>query len=299
MMAAKIGQRRAVDHRPRARAELPLENGVGIGAGHRMHRVKTHFEAGGEQSADRVEVEQRLHQRRIFGDGVDDGDLGALDPGHADRIEIDDGRIGDSVMVDRLGVHKHRVGDFLRRGSAVADIVFDAEVAVRAAGIVACRQDDPAIGGASANEAGHRRRREDAALADNDMAKAVGGGDLDDLLDRFAVVIAPVAADDQNLASETLQRVENRLHEVLDIVRLLEDRHLLAQAGGARLLVGIRRGFDGADHLERSLPAWRARAGRRRSAQSSLAAPAGAMALRRRFMAIARATVPFRYWRRR
>ena len=42
--------------------------------------------------------------------------------------------------------------------------------------------------------------------------------------------LSPVAADHQRLALEALERIEDRLDEVLGIVRLLEDRHLLAQA---------------------------------------------------------------------
>src|ERR1700719_1947039 len=49
-----------------------------------------------------------------------------------------------------------------------------------------------------------------------------GGGDPDHLLDRLAIVIASVAAQNQSLAGETLDRVECRLDEILDVVRLLE-----------------------------------------------------------------------------
>ena len=63
MVAAEIGQRRAVDDRAGAGAQLALQDRVGVGAGDRVHGVEAHAEAGGEQRADRIEVEQRLHQR--------------------------------------------------------------------------------------------------------------------------------------------------------------------------------------------------------------------------------------------
>ena len=74
VMAAEIGQRRSVDDRARRRAEFALEDRVGVGAGDRVHAVEAHAEAGGEQRADRIEVEQRPHQRRIFRHRIDDLD---------------------------------------------------------------------------------------------------------------------------------------------------------------------------------------------------------------------------------
>ena len=40
MMAAEVGQRRAVDHRPFGRAELPLEDRMRVGAGDSVHGVE-------------------------------------------------------------------------------------------------------------------------------------------------------------------------------------------------------------------------------------------------------------------
>ena len=79
---------------------------------------------------------------------------------------------------------------------------------------------------------------------DQHPAEAVGRGHPDHLLDDLAVVVAAVAADHEGLALEALEAVEDRLDEVLDIVRLLEHRDLLAQARGAGLLVGERLGRD-------------------------------------------------------
>jgi hypothetical protein len=55
------------------------------------------------------------------------------------------------------------------------------------------------------------------------------------------VEIAPIATQQQRAVAQihtgALQRVERRLHEVVEVVLLLEDLGLLAQARGAGLLV--------------------------------------------------------------
>ena len=57
-------------------------------------------------------------------------------------------------------------------------------------------------------------------------------------------MVAAVAAEHQGLAGRAVERVEDRLDEVLQVVRLLEDGDLLAQARGAGLLTGERGGGD-------------------------------------------------------
>ncbi len=79
----------------------------------------------------------------------------------AERVEIDVGRIDRLVGGDRFRAREDRVGDLLRRRAAVADVVFDAEIAVGAAGIVAGREDDAAIGAERADQAGDRGRRQE------------------------------------------------------------------------------------------------------------------------------------------
>ena len=247
-MAAEIGQRRAVDHRAGAGLQFALEDRMRVRAGHRMQGVVAHAEARGEQRANRVEVEQRLHQRQILRDRVDDLDLGRLDLGCAEAVDVHVRRVGDFVGGDRLGMGEDRLRDVLRGRPAGADIVLDAEIPMRAAGIVARRQDDPAIGVRCADQRRDSGSRENAALADDDAAEAVRRGDLDHDLDRLAVEEPPVAAKDERLALKALERIENRLDEVFEIVRLLEDRDLLAQPRGAWPLVGERLGGDGPDH---------------------------------------------------
>ena len=137
---------------------------------------------------------------------------------------------------------------FSGAGPPLRGIVLDAEILVRTARIVACRQDDAAKRLALADDMRGGGRRQYAALPDDDAAKAVGRRHADRDLDDLAVEIAAVAAQHQGLALKPFQRIEDRLDEVLRIVLLLENRNLLAQAGGAGLLVAIGRGFDCAYH---------------------------------------------------
>ena len=256
-MAAEIRQGRPVDHRPRARLQLVLEDGVRVRPGDGVQRVVAHAEARGEQGADRVEVEQRLHQREILRDGVDDFDLGPLDLDRPQAIDVDIGGVRNLVGGDRLGMGEDRLGDALRRGPPSADIVFDAEIAVRPAGIVARRQDYAAEGVERADQGGDGGRRENAALAHDDAAEAVRRGDLDHDLDRLAVEEAAVTAENERLALKTLERIEGRLDEVFEVAGALEDRDLLAQTRGARPLVGERLGGDGPDHRRSPMAALR------------------------------------------
>ena len=69
-----------------------------------------------------------------------------------------------------------------------------------------------------ADKGGGRRRRQDPALADHDAAEPVGGGHFGDNLDRLAVEETPVAADDQRLALIALERIEDRLDEIFQVV---------------------------------------------------------------------------------
>ena len=111
MMAAEIGQRRSVDDRAFRRPELVLENRVRVGAGDRVHGVEADPEPGGEQRADGVEVEQRLHQREILGHRIDDLDRRVLDLDRAEPVDVDVRGVRDLVGLDLLGAGEDRVGD--------------------------------------------------------------------------------------------------------------------------------------------------------------------------------------------
>jgi hypothetical protein len=120
----------------------------------------------------------------------------------ADLVQVHRVGVDDPVAVDGLGAREHGVGDRLRRRAAGVDVELDAEVLVRPAGVVAGGQDDAALGLVLADDAGGRRRRQDAALADQRLGDTVGRGHAQDDLDRLAVVEAPVAADHQRAAVE-------------------------------------------------------------------------------------------------
>jgi len=141
----------------------------------------------------------------------------------------------------------HRLGDLFGGRAAVADVVFDAEVAVRAAGIMAGREHDAAEGAVLADHAADGRRGQDTALSDQDAAHAVGGGHVQDGLDGAAVEVTAVAAEYESLAGEVAQGKEDGFDKVLEVARLLEFGHLLAQARGARTLSGEWRGRHGMD----------------------------------------------------
>lgn len=194
-----------------------------------------------------LEVEQLGHERLVVGDGIDDLDRRIGDRRGADRRQVDIRRIGNAVAVDRLGAGVDRVGYLFRRRAAIADIVLDAEVAFGTAGIVTGGKDEAAIGLARADHGRDGGRRQDAVLADQEPAHAVGRRHLQDRLDGLGVVVPAVAADHERAALDSVQAVEHRLHEVLEIVRLLEDRYFLAQAGRAGALAGNRLGLDGGD----------------------------------------------------
>ena len=248
MVAAEILERHEIAGRAVGRTQPPLQDFLSVGSGDSVHGVEAHTETRLEQGAQRVEVEQALHQLGIIGHGVDDFDLDAANFEGAQLVEIDRIDIGDLVGRDHLAAGIDRIRQLLGRWAAIFGIVLDAEILMRAAGIVACRQDEATESLALADQVGGGGRRQDAALPHHHATEAVGDRHGDHLLDHLAIVEAAVAADDQRLASETLERIEHRLNEVLDIVRLLEDGHLLAQARRARLLVVVGCGGDGANH---------------------------------------------------
>ena len=103
--------------------------------------------------ADGREVEQGRHQRLVVGDRIEHLDRHPADLGGADAVEVEVGRVQGPVFADGLGAGEDRVGDLLRRRAAIADIVLDAEIAVRPAGIVAGGEDDAAEGLAAADHA--------------------------------------------------------------------------------------------------------------------------------------------------
>ena len=71
--AAEVGERGAVDHGARRRAQAALEDLGGVRPGDGVHGVEAHAEAAArQQRPNGGEVEERLHERGVVGDGVDD-----------------------------------------------------------------------------------------------------------------------------------------------------------------------------------------------------------------------------------
>jgi len=235
--AAEVLPGNAVQHAAGRRAEAPLEDLRRVGSGDRVHRVEEDRQgARAERGADPVEVEQRLHQPGVGRHRVDDlhGEVADLRVPEAPQVHL--WRIRDPVVADRLGAPIEGLGVLLGGGPAVLDVVLDPEIPVGAARVVACGEDDPAEGLALADFRGSSGRGKDPAPPDDEASHAVGGRQPDDGLDRLAVEVSPVPAQHQGLAPQPLERVEDRLDEVLEIMGLAEDLDLLAQARRARAL---------------------------------------------------------------
>ena len=222
MTAAEVGQRHAIDHRTRQRTETAFENLDSVGARDRMHRVEAHAEATREQATDGVEVEQRLHQRGVRRHGIDDVETERTDLMRAKVVEVEVRQVGDLVFTHDARALGHFVGERLRRRATVAGVVLDAEVAIGAARIVAGRQNDAAVR-TRTNQVRGRRRGEQPRAPHDHVADAVAGRHADDGLGRVAIVVAPIAADHQRGVGWERGHIEQRLHEILEIVLLLED----------------------------------------------------------------------------
>ena len=102
---------------------------------------------------------------------------------------------------------------------------------------MACREDKSAKSLVFADHVRGGGRRQDAALTDEDAAKAIGSCHGDRCLDDIAIVETAVAADDKRLPLKAIEAVENRLDKGFGIARRLENRDFLAKPGGAGFLV--------------------------------------------------------------
>ena len=162
MAAAEVGGGHGIDHAASRGAEVVDQDRSRVGAGDGVHRIEAQAQPAGDGRADEVEVEQRAHQRVVVGDGIDHLDGHRAQFPRAEVVEVDVGRVQRPEAGDRLGAGVDGVGDRLGRRAAVVDVVLDAEVAVRPAGIVRGRQDQAAEGAARPDHAGRRRRRQQA-----------------------------------------------------------------------------------------------------------------------------------------
>ena len=241
MATAKIGQRRAVDHGTGRCAQTIFQNCLGVGAVDGVHGVEAHAEFRALQEVgDALEIEQRFEQFGVVGHRVDDLDDHSPQLGFAQTGQIDVLGVEDTVLADFLRALVQRVGESLVGRAAVAEVVLDAEVVIRPAGVVAGREDDAAEGRALADHGAGCRGRQDAVLADHHAPETGGGGHAQDGLDGDIIEIAAITTEYQRLALEAFETVENRLDEVFEIARLAENLHFLAQSRSPRFLTGKR-----------------------------------------------------------
>ena len=96
----------------------------------------------------RSKVDQALHHHDVVGNWIDDLDRHLPERRGPDRVEPRRVCREDAVGVDRPGAREDRVGDRLRRRTAIGDVELQTEIAVFAAGIMAGRQDEAAKGAA-------------------------------------------------------------------------------------------------------------------------------------------------------
>jgi hypothetical protein len=120
MVPAEILQRHAIAHRAGGKAQPLFQDFHGIGAGHRVHRVKRHGQAIGHGGADRGKVEQGFHQVGIVGHRIDHRNL-AIAHGHAAAgVQVDVRRVHRQPAVDRLGAGIDRLGHAFGAGPPLA-----------------------------------------------------------------------------------------------------------------------------------------------------------------------------------
>ena len=232
MATTEIRQRHRVHHAVRRSPQAIHQYLLCIRAGDRVHRVELDSESIAEQGADRRKIEQRFHQLGVGFNRIDHRHRHITHLVIARSVQFDSlcifWRIDDLISGDFFACREDRFRDRLGRRAAVVAIVFDAEIAIRSARIVAGRQDDAAMGAVFADEAGGGRRRKDAAHADQHAREPVCRCHFQNDLDRFEVVIASVTAQHQRRTVRDGDGIKNGLHEIFQVARLLKNRHAFA-----------------------------------------------------------------------
>ena len=117
-----------------------------------VHRVEAHPKAGAEQRAQSFEVEQRLHDRGVIRERIDDDDLCIAEVEAAFALEVYVRVIERAVIGDLKRLFVDARGDALRRGAAVANVVLDAEVGIHPTGIVTGGEHETAERGLPADD---------------------------------------------------------------------------------------------------------------------------------------------------
>ena len=174
MVTAEIFQWNGIGHGSLRCAEHFFDDRSRIGTANGMHGIESESEPAGKKGTDGIEIENRLHQFGIIRNGINYLNRHVL---HSDRSgfsQIHIRRIGNFELTNLPGSRINGIRDFFRCRSAVADIVFDAEIAGKTAGIMARGKDNTAERPVFPDKAARCRRRQNAVLADHDLAETVG-----------------------------------------------------------------------------------------------------------------------------
>ncbi len=227
---AEILQRHGI-HQTVFRCIEPIDQNLPrIRACDRVHGIELHAKTAIEQQPDRRKIEDRCHQFGIIDDTVDDFDQHASKLEGSNYVKRQVRRILDFVSADLLAVGENGISNLLRSRSAIAGVVFDAEIAIRPARIMAGGKDNAAEGLVFSDDAGGSRRRQDTTLSNQYATEAVGCSHLQDDLYRLPVVISTVAAQRQRGTGRCVYRIKNALDKIFQIMRLLKNADPLAQA---------------------------------------------------------------------
>ena len=238
MHTAEIRQRHAVHHTAAFGPQPIFKDFNRIGPGDRAHRIKPQPEPTRDMVANGVKVEQALHQIRVIRDRVNNIDHHVTQTRLPNRRQVDIMRFQHSIFGNGLRGFVNPVGDRLGRGPTICGVVFHAEIFVRAAGVVAGRHDDPAIGLVQTDQMRCRRCRQKRALPDDHPRRAIRRRHPQDHLRGTVIEIAPIPAKHQSFARHAPNPVKDGLHEILKEMALHEHLRLFTQTAGARLLPG-------------------------------------------------------------
>lgn len=102
--------------------------------------------------------------------------------------------IEDFVLGNTLCLLEDPICHILRCRAPVRHIVLDTKVVVGSARIVACGQEDTAIGLILADDVGGCRGRENTVSANDKLLDPVGGSNLENLLDGRLGIVPPITA---------------------------------------------------------------------------------------------------------
>lgn len=218
--SAEVGERYRVLYGSLRETERVDEDSTPVRTSDTVHTVEENFERVRmrlEEVLDEGEVEDGFEELDVVRNGVDDLNVRGTVGEEALLREVDRGKFNDLVAGDRLRLLKDLVGDILRSRTAVRDVVLDAEIRVRASGVVAGGEKDTAIRLVLADDVGSSGSREDGVLADDELGDTVRRADLQDGLDGLRGEEATVSANNDGL-SVKVDGIEDSLDEVLGIV---------------------------------------------------------------------------------